>query len=102
MQVIDKLMMFGMIVSDMPKAKAFYVDKLGLRVTTDYREDDEHGWVSLTLPDDGVTITLTTFHENFKRGTKTVYFATADISVSHYEVIDKGVNVNEVKADLFV
>lgn len=37
MQVVNKLMMLAVVVSDMPKAKAFYADKLGLKVTTDYR-----------------------------------------------------------------
>jgi len=101
MQVINKLMMFGMIVSDMPKAKAFYADKLGLKVTTDYRQDDDHWWVSLTPPEGGVTITLTTFHENFKPGTMTLYFATSDVAAAHKELRDKGVKVNDVKDDLF-
>jgi catechol 2,3-dioxygenase-like lactoylglutathione lyase family enzyme len=43
MQVIDKLMMFIVAVSDMPKAKEFYADRLGLKVTKDYRQDDDHG-----------------------------------------------------------
>jgi len=30
MQIVDKLMMFSMAVSDMPKAKTFYADTLGL------------------------------------------------------------------------
>ncbi len=101
MQVINKLMMFSMIVGDMPKAKAFYAGKLGLKVTTDYRQDDDHWWVSLTLPEGGVTITITTFHENFKPGTMALYFATADIAVAHKELNDKGVKVNDVKDDLF-
>ena len=101
MQVIDKLTMFGMIVSDMPKAKAFYADKLGLKVTKDYRQDDDHWWVSLTLPEGGVTITLTTFHETFKHGTMTLYFATADIAAANKELRDRGVKVNEVKDDLY-
>ena len=42
MQVIDKFMMLQVAVSDMPKAKAFYVDKLGLKVTTDFRQDDNN------------------------------------------------------------
>jgi len=50
MQVADTLMMFSMAVSDMPKAKAFYLDKLGFKVATDYRKDDDNWWVSLTLP----------------------------------------------------
>ena len=101
MQVINKLMMFGMIVSDMPKAKTFYADKLGLKVTTDYRQDDDHWWVSLSLPEGGVTITLTTFHENFKPGTMTLYFATTDVAAANKELSNKGVKVNEVKDDLY-
>jgi catechol 2,3-dioxygenase-like lactoylglutathione lyase family enzyme len=62
MQTVDKLMMLAIGVSDMPRAKAFYEDKLGLKVRTDYRQDDDHWWVSLTRPEGGVTITLTTFH----------------------------------------
>ena len=41
MQTIDKLMMLAVVVSDMPKAKEFYADKLGLKVTSDYRQSDE-------------------------------------------------------------
>src|SRR5580698_7778117 len=51
MQLVDKLMRFKMAVSDMPNAKAFYADKLGLKVETDYRRDDHNWWVSLTLPE---------------------------------------------------
>jgi catechol 2,3-dioxygenase-like lactoylglutathione lyase family enzyme len=101
MQVINKFVMFSIIVSDMPKAKTFYADKLGLKVMNDYRQDDNHWWVSLSLPEGGVTITLTTFHENFKPGTMALYFATADISAANKELKDKGVKVNEVKDDLY-
>jgi catechol 2,3-dioxygenase-like lactoylglutathione lyase family enzyme len=33
MKIIDKLTMFTMAVSDMDKAKEFYVDKLGFKIT---------------------------------------------------------------------
>ena len=85
----------------MAKAKAFYADKLGLQVTKDYRQDDDHWWVSLTLPEGGVTITLTTFHENVRPGTMTLYFATSDVAAAHKELSDKDVKVNKVKDDLF-
>jgi catechol 2,3-dioxygenase-like lactoylglutathione lyase family enzyme len=45
MQTVNKLMMLAIEVSDMPGAKAFYADKLGLKVTTDYRQDNDHWWV---------------------------------------------------------
>lgn len=57
---VDKFMMFSMTVSDMPKAKEFYADKLGLEITADYRQDEDRWWVSLALPEGGVTITLKT------------------------------------------
>ncbi len=40
-------MMLQVGVSDMPKAEAFYADKLGLKVTTDYRQDDDNWWERL-------------------------------------------------------
>jgi catechol 2,3-dioxygenase-like lactoylglutathione lyase family enzyme len=100
MHVIDKLMMFALGVNDMPKAKDFYVEKLGLKVITDYRQDDDHWWVSLALPEGGVTITLTTFHENVKPGAMTLWFATSDLKAAHKELSDKKVKINDIKDDL--
>jgi catechol 2,3-dioxygenase-like lactoylglutathione lyase family enzyme len=101
MQVIKKLIMFTMAVNDMPKAKAFYADQLGLQVANDYRQNDNRWWVSLTLPEGGVSITLSTYHEHMKPGTMVVYFATSDIAAAHKELSGKGVKVNEVKDDLY-
>jgi catechol 2,3-dioxygenase-like lactoylglutathione lyase family enzyme len=103
MQIVNKLMMLGMNVSDMPKAKAFYTDKLGLKVTTDYRQDDDNWWVTLTFPEGGASITLSraTGFENMKPGTMALYFETSDIAAAHKELSSKGVKVNEVNEDLF-
>ena len=101
MPVVDKLMMFSMAVTDMPKAKAFYADKLGLKVATDYRKDDQNWWVSLTVPEGGASITLTTAYENTKPGTMKLYFATSDLAAAHKDLSAKGAKVNEVKDDLY-
>lgn len=101
MQVVTKLMMLSMAVADMPKAKAFYVDKLGLKVITDYRQDDNNWWVSLGLPEGGSSITLTTCHENMKSGTMKIYLATSDVAAAQKELNKKGGKINEVKDDLF-
>ena len=101
MQSVNKLMMFSMAVSDMPKAKAFYVDKLGLKVVSDYRRDDANWWVSVSLPDGGASITLTTSHENMKPGAMKLYFATSDVAAAHKELSAKGAQVNELKTDLY-
>jgi catechol 2,3-dioxygenase-like lactoylglutathione lyase family enzyme len=101
MQAVNKFMMLSLAVKDMPKAREFYAEKLGLKVLTDYRRDDKNWWVSMALPEGGVTITLTTYYENMKPGTMKIYFATSDVAVTHEEIAGKGVKVYEVKNDLF-
>ena len=76
MQAINKLMQFTVAVSDMPKAREFYVDKLGLKVTMDYCRDDANWWVTLALPESGPVNVLTSHHEHMKPGTMTLWFAT--------------------------
>jgi catechol 2,3-dioxygenase-like lactoylglutathione lyase family enzyme len=85
----------------MPNAKAFYADKLGLKVETDYRRDEHNWWVSLILPESGASIVLTTAHENMKPGTMSLYFASSDVAGAHGELSAKGAKVNEVKDDLY-
>ncbi len=100
MQTVKKLMMLAVAVSEMPKAKEFYSEKLGLKVASDYRQDDNHWWVALTLPEGGVTITLTTFHGNAKPGVMTLWLGTSDLNAAHKELSSKGVNVSEIGDDL--
>ncbi len=100
MQPIKKLMMLALVVSDMPRAKAFYADKLGFNIAADYRQDDDHWWVSLTLPDGGVTITLTTFRGDVKPGGMTLWFGTSDITAAHNELGKNGVEVSKIGDDL--
>ncbi|RPH70620.1 VOC family protein, partial [bacterium] len=91
-----------MAVSNMPRAKEFYADKLGLKITQDYRQDDDNWWVSLTSPGGGATITLARAKEKIpasaggvKPGTLALYFTTPDIAASHKELDGKGVKINE-------
>ncbi len=98
---IDHVMMFSVAVTDMPKAKAFYLDKLGLKVTSDSRMDDHSWWVGLALPEGGASVILTTAYENMKPGTMKMYFATSDVEGAHKELSAKGAKVNDVKNDLF-
>jgi len=100
MPVVNKFMMLHIAVSDMPEAKEFYADKLGLEVIKDYRMDDNNWWVELALPEGGVHLTLSTHHGHMAPGTLTVYFATSDITAAHQELADKGVDVSEVQDDL--
>ena len=105
MQSVKKLSMVSLVVSDMNKAKAFYAEKLGLEVATDYRQDDNNWWVTLTFPGGGASITLarssTTANEPPKPGILSFYFSTSDIAAAHQELNEKGVETNEIQDDLY-
>lgn len=101
MPVIKKFNMYSIPVKDMPKATNFYADQLGLEVTQDYRQDEKNWWISLALPEGGVTITLSLEEEGVKPGVLAMYFATADIEAAHKELSDKGVKVSDVQNDLY-
>jgi catechol 2,3-dioxygenase-like lactoylglutathione lyase family enzyme len=97
-------MMLSLNVSDMLRSKAFYADKLGLKIRTDYRIDDNNWWVSLTTPEGGATITLAragAYPETIKPGTIALYFETSDVVASHKGLKGEGVQVNDIQNDLF-
>ena len=101
MQLIEKLMRFKMAVRDMPNAREFYADKLGLKVESDYRRDDHNCWVSLAVPDGGPSIVLSTAHENMKPGAMSLYFASSDVAAARQEIGARGAKVEELKDDLY-
>ena len=102
MQIIDKLTMFNLAVSDMSKAKAFYADTLGLKITKDYRQDDQNWWVTLTSHEGGVSINLARYGEYIiKPGTVSLYFKTSDLVSAHEELSKNGTKVSDIQDDLF-
>jgi catechol 2,3-dioxygenase-like lactoylglutathione lyase family enzyme len=105
MQIVNKLSMVSVVVSDMKKAKEFYAEKLGLAVATDYRRNDNNWWVTLTFPGGGASITLarssTTHNEPPKPDTLSFYFSTSDIAAAHQALNEKGVTTSEVQDDLY-
>ena len=101
-QVLDKITMFQVAVNDMDKAKEFYVDKLGLKVIQDYRQDDKHWWVSLELPGGGTSFTLTTLHGHLKPGSMQLYVTSPDIQAAHKQLTEKGVqSASQIQDDLY-
>lgn len=102
MQLVDKLTMFTLAVSDMPKAKEFYADTLGLKITKDFRQDDQNWWVTLTSHEGGISMNLARYGEyTTKPGAVGLYFKTSDIVSAHKELSQKGVQVTDIQDDLF-
>lgn len=98
---VEKILMFTMAVTDMAKAKEFYTDALGFKVTKDYGQGDRH-WVSLDAPGGGTSLTLSTMHGNMKPGTLNMYLSTPDIEAAYKELKAKGVEpTSEIKNDLY-
>jgi catechol 2,3-dioxygenase-like lactoylglutathione lyase family enzyme len=89
-------------VTDMEESKRFYADVLGFAVTQDYGKGDAH-WVNVSLPDGGVTLTLTTYLGNhLQPGTMSLYLATPNIQQAFDEVTAKGVEpTDQISDDLY-
>ncbi|HZD55654.1 MAG TPA: VOC family protein, partial [Anaerolineales bacterium] len=105
MQIVNKLYMVSVVVSDMNKAKEFYAKKLGLNVRADYRQNDDNWWVTLDLPHGEASLTLarssTTSNEPPDPGTIGFYFSTSDITAAQKELNEKGVKTGEIRDDLY-
>lgn len=101
MATIDKLVMFSITVGNMAASRDFYADKLGLKILTDYRQDDENWWVSLGLPDGAVSITLGKYGGLPATSNMSIYFATSDVDAAHNELAGKGLAANPVMDDLY-
>jgi catechol 2,3-dioxygenase-like lactoylglutathione lyase family enzyme len=103
--VVNQLTMVSVVVSDMPRAKEFYAEKLGLEVATDYRLNDHNWWVTLTLPGGGASITLarssTTSNEPPQPGTLGLYLSTSDIAAAHQELNERGIQTGETRDNLY-
>ena len=86
------------------KQVAAAAEKLGFEVATDYRQNDDNWWVTLTLPG-GASITLarasTTSHEAPKSGSLGLYFSTSDIAAAHKELNERGVRTGEIRDNLY-
>lgn len=102
MSIVKKFMMFNLAVKDMPKATNFYADLLGLEVSQDYRQDDANWWVTVVMPQGGVSITLSTFEGHMKPGTAQIYM-TIDGSIedAHKALKEKDAKTPEIKNDLY-
>ena len=85
-------------VSDVDRAKAFYVDKAGFTLDVDHRAGDEFRVVQLTPPGSACSISLgigiTDAEPGSVRGT---HLVVPDIVATRAELVDRGLDVTEVR-----
>jgi predicted enzyme related to lactoylglutathione lyase len=96
----EKIIQVLLPVAEMAKSKAFYAEQLGFGVTADFGQG-EHHWVTLALPGGGPALVLTTSKGNIQPGWMTLYLSTSDVEAWYTELKAKGVNVTEVKDNLY-
>lgn len=81
-----------MVVTDLPRALAFYVDDLGLLVLRDAELGPGRRWVEVGPAGGGTTIALITADSGFPPG---IRLGTADADAAHDQLRERGVDVDE-------
>jgi catechol 2,3-dioxygenase-like lactoylglutathione lyase family enzyme len=93
-----KLELVGVPVSDVDRAKAFYVDQVGFHADHDHRVNDSLRFVQLTPPGSACSIAIgegiTTAAPGSVRGMQIV---VADAQAAHDELAERGVQVSDVQ-----
>jgi catechol 2,3-dioxygenase-like lactoylglutathione lyase family enzyme len=85
-------------VSDVDRAKAFYVDKLGFNADHDHRVSEEIRFVQLTPPGSACSIALTTGTHEMKPGSvEGLQVVVTDADAVRAELVERGVEATEVQ-----
>jgi catechol 2,3-dioxygenase-like lactoylglutathione lyase family enzyme len=93
-----KLELVAVPVSDVDRAKAFYVDKVGFAADHDHRVSDDLRFVQLTPPGSACSIALGTGVVDTPPGSvQGLQLVVADVEQAHRELAGRGVEVSEVQ-----
>ena len=93
-----KLELIAVPVSDVDRAKAFYVDKAGFNADHDHTVSDELRFVQLTPPGSACSITIGTGVTDAAPGSvRGMQLVVADIEAAHAELAGRGVDVSDVQ-----
>src|ERR1700731_4543946 len=85
-------------VSDIDRAKSFYVDKVGFNADHDHQVSDELRFVQLTPPGSACSIALTSGFHNMTPGTiEGLQMVVDDAEACRKELTDRGVEVSDVQ-----
>lgn len=86
-------------VSDIDRAKAFYVEKVGFNADHDHQVSDELRFVQLTPPGSACSIALTSGAQQMKPGSIAgLQMVVEDAEATRKELAERGVEVTDVQA----
>ena len=93
-----KLELVAVPVSDVDRAKAFYVEKAGFNPDHDQRVSEDMRFVQLTPPGSACSIALGQGITDAAPGSVTgLQLVVADIEQAHSELAERGVEVSDVQ-----
>jgi predicted enzyme related to lactoylglutathione lyase len=84
-------------VSDVDRAKDFYVDQVGFDLDHDHRVSDELRFVQLTPPGSGCSITIGPPSEMAPGSLHGLQLVVTDIEAAHAQLSERGVKVGEIQ-----
>jgi catechol 2,3-dioxygenase-like lactoylglutathione lyase family enzyme len=94
-----KIELVAIPVSDVDRAKAFYVDQVGFNADHDYQVNDGLRFVQLTPPGSACSIVMGTGITQMPPGSqKGVQMVVANAEAARQELISRGVNASDVDA----
>ena len=93
-----KLELVAVPVSDVDRAKSFYVDKVGFNADHDHRVSEEIRFVQLTPSGSACSIALGTGLVGTPPGSaQGLQLVVSDIDAARAELVERGVDVSEVQ-----
>jgi predicted enzyme related to lactoylglutathione lyase len=98
MAINMRLELIQVPVSDVDRAKSFYVDQVGFNADHDHQVSDEIRFVQLTPPGSACSIALTTgAHEMEPGSLEGLQLVIDDADAARAELAERGVEVSEVQ-----
>src|SRR6266513_2093886 len=93
-----KLELITIHVSDVDRARDFYVDKVGFHLDHDHQVNDELRFVQLTPPGSACSIAFGTGLTKARPGSvEGLQIVVADATAAHAELVGRGVEASEVQ-----
>ena len=92
-----KLELVTIPVTDVNRAKAFYVDQAGFVADHDHLVNDELRFVQLTPPGSACSIAIGTGLTESEPGSAQVQLVVADVHAAREELLTRGLEVGEVQ-----
>jgi catechol 2,3-dioxygenase-like lactoylglutathione lyase family enzyme len=93
-----KLELVAIPVTDVDRAKAFYVDKVGFNADHDHRVSEDLRFVQLTPPGSACSIAIGEGVTDAEPGSvKGMQMVVEDIEAAHAELTGRGLDVGEIQ-----